>query len=542
MRRLLALIACGTGLCAVAGQASAHPAPLALLERAVALEQQIAPAPREAEALQIYVGNPLPGWSLVELSLRVQGEPERRYAYSPAENRALTRGGWHLLARLDPGPQPRRAWLEYFIREQSPGRAVRPLRGRLELDLTASSGAKLVQLQERTLSDPELVVSGAVGVDTATLRHGNFLELSGHPSRAAFLRRATLRGGADSAHAPSASQRVAVASTEVAALLAAGEAEALTPMDWTLRDRSNLQLGYLQLRGGQPVAAAEAFRRVRSPGPYANAALLGYGWARMIPEKAPQAAAMFVGNAALRAPDEDKLAETRRTTPFRYADAIAHDNRADDLRGALVPWGELLGRDPTDPAVQEGLLALAYAHGHLGAPAQAAQYFRRAVDQLDGLIRHYDGARQDIESGGLARLWTRVTNADNGWPGWMAAMPEPRWWLTDPPNAPTTFYFDGLIADAGFLGELDELLGVRELEELLQEQSRRLDGRLRDDNVQLRAECSQRSASLQASLRARALKQLSMKREQAEQYLAEASFALARMVDRETAFNSGALP
>lgn len=538
MARRLAAFAC---LCSIATGVCAHPAPTALLDRAMALEQQSAAKPMLPDNVQIYVGNPLPDWSLIELSLRVEGQPERRYSYSPTENRALARGGLHLFSDLNLGNKPRRASLEYFIREQSSGRAVRPLRGRIELDLVAGSGASVLQLQERTLSDPELVLTGQIGASSATLRYSNFLELSGHPSRAAFLRGITLPVAATAYPTGPAFAAASTAATP-AALLAAGEAEALTPLDWTLRDRSNLQLGYVQLRSGQPAAAAEAFRRVRSPGPYANAALLGYGWARMIPEKAPQAAAMFVGNAALRSQDEDALAETRRTTPFRYADAIAHDNRADDLRNALVPWGELIGRDPTDSAVQEGLLALAYAHGHLGAHAQAAQYFRRAVDQLDALIRHYDSARLDIESGGLARLWTTVTNADNGWPGWMEAMPEPRWWLTDPPNAPTTFYFDGLIADADFLRELDELLGVRELEELLQDQAQRLTGGPQEKNAQLRAECAQVSAGLQSSLRQRALHQLAVKHKLAEQYLAEASFSLARMVDRETAFNSETRP
>lgn len=540
MRRAL-LLGCLFG--ALAGEAAAHPPPMALLERAVGIEQQLVASGRGAsqqtDRLQLYVGDALPDWSLLEIKLTVVDGTTRRYSYSPAQQRAFAGGGLHRFATLDAATQPRRAWIEYFIRERDSGRAVQPLRGRLELELAPGAGMLGLQLQERTLGKPQLGSVGTLDVAGAIARHARFLELSGHASRAAFLRGETASLNLPQVTLPAPSLHAA----NPVALAALAESEPASGIDWAVRDQANLRLGYQQLRNGQPAQAAEAFRRVRSPGPYANAALLGYGWARLIPTQAPQAAAMFVGDASLRPRGDDEVAETRRTTPFRYAAAIAHDNRADDLHSALVPWGELIGRDPTDPAVEEGLIALAYAHGHLGAHEQATRYFRRSVDQLDAVIAHYDAARRDIGGGGLARLWTQVTNSDDGWPGWMAAMPEPRWWLTDPPNAPATFYFDGLIADAAFLRELDELLGVRELQELLAEQAIRADGTaLREANARLGTECAAQDAALQNALQQRALRHIDAQRRQAEQYLAEASFALARMVDRETAFADGALP
>ena len=40
---------------------------------------------------------------------------------------------------------------------------------------------------------------------------------------------------------------------------------------------------------------------------------------------------------------------------------------------------ELIGRDPTDPAVQEGLVAIAWALSTLGAQVQAQDYYNRAI-------------------------------------------------------------------------------------------------------------------------------------------------------------------
>src|SRR5205823_547125 len=88
---------------------------------------------------------------------------------------------------------------------------------------------------------------------------------------------------------------------------------------------------------------ADALRQVRSPGPFASRALLDLGWSAVRPAT----------------------------------------GGADAVRRALVPWLELVGRDPFDPAVQEGLVALPYALYHLGAQAQSAEYSERAVRALE---------------------------------------------------------------------------------------------------------------------------------------------------------------
>ncbi|HEY1077107.1 MAG TPA: hypothetical protein VGE51_10505 [Fontimonas sp.] len=522
----------------------------ALLTRAVALEAESRIGTAIDDGIHIYVGNSVPDWELIEVELHLEGLPARRYAYSPAEGRALVGGGLHRLASLSADTSPRNGQLDFFIRERNSGRAVKPVRGRLMLALTPGVTQYLVELRDRTLGHPELTWTATPSRVDGELRYADFLDASSHPARAAFVR-AAYGAGYITATAPAveaarvAPLNIALAAATPVALQPLAELEAQDSLGWALRDRANLRLGYLQLRAGAPAEAALAFRRVRSPGPNANAALLGYGWARLIPASAPNAATMYLATTPLRPGDDDAVAAARRTTPFRYVDAVAHENRAGDLRKALVPWGELIGRDPTDPAVQEGLLALAYAHGHLGAHAQANQYFARAVAQLESLIGHYAAAERDVANDGLARLWTQTANADNGWPGWMAAMPEPRWWLTDPPNAPATFYFDRLIANPDFLRDLDALLAVRELQELLAQQAQKLQGaaapQLAVENSQLRKDSERLASRYQSALRQRAVEQLRGQRQVAEQYLVEASFALARMVDMPEAFAEGAV-
>lgn len=519
-----------------------------LLHRAVELEAQTRAGSAVSDGIQIYVANTVPDWELIELELTLKDLPARRYSYSPIEGRALNGGGLHRLASLSADTTPRSGLVEYFIRERNSGRAVKPIRGRIQIELVAGATQYLVELRDRTLSHPELIWTATPSRVDAELRYADFLDASTHTARAAFVRAAYGAGYITTAKPVADPARVAqfnaalVSATPVT-LQPLAEVEPEDNLGWALRDRANLRLGYLQLRAGAPDMAAQAFQRVRSPGPNSNAALLGYGWARLIPPSAPNAAAMYLATTQLRPGDDNAVAEARRTTPFRYVNAVAHDNRAGDLRKALVPWGELIGRDPTDPAVQEGLLALAYAHGHLGAHAQADEYFRRAVSQLESLIAHYAGAERDIANDGLARLWTQTANADNGWPGWMSVMPEPRWWLTDPPNAPSTFYFDRLIANPDFLRDLDALIAVRELQDLLAVQAQKLQATapaaLSAANAQLRKESEVLASRYQSALRQRALDQLRGQRHVAEQYLVEASFALARMVDAPEAFTEG---
>jgi tetratricopeptide (TPR) repeat protein len=120
-----------------------------------------------------------------------------------------------------------------------------------------------------------------------------------------------------------------------------------------LRDKANLALGFAWLQAGNATAGRTALLRVRLAGPYASRALLGVGWA----------------SAALG-----------------------------DYNAALTPWMALRERNLQDAAVQEGLLAVPYAFGKLGAGGQAAEYYESAIKSF--------GAEADTIDDSIARIGT----------------------------------------------------------------------------------------------------------------------------------------
>ena len=105
-----------------------------------------------------------------------------------------------------------------------------------------------------------------------------------------------------------------------ASLASAGPCEAAPSLSC---DRVNATLGYTLLDQSQGLKAAEAFRRVRAPGPYATAALLGLGWALLAP------------------PDGEAVAETAAAQPGRSPRhplrTMPPKERDAAIRAALVP-------------------------------------------------------------------------------------------------------------------------------------------------------------------------------------------------------------
>jgi tetratricopeptide (TPR) repeat protein len=115
----------------------------------------------------------------------------------------------------------------------------------------------------------------------------------------------------------------------------AGQIDSLEGATAAIRDKSNMVLGSVMLRSEDYAHAQLAFDRVRLEGPYSNRALLSTGW----------------------------------------AEVSAHD-----YQKALVPWGMLIGRDPTDAAVQEAKLALPFAYSKLRVyGARRASMARRSI-------------------------------------------------------------------------------------------------------------------------------------------------------------------
>jgi hypothetical protein len=118
-----------------------------------------------------------------------------------------------------------------------------------------------------------------------------------------------------------------------------------------LKDRANLTLGYVTLRGDDPGQAREHFKKVRRQGPYANRALLALG---------------LVEQAQGR-PDE-----------------------------ALSVWMTLRDRASADPAVQESYLAVPYALREQRAP-QAAHHYEQAVASLSRELEEVNVAQEAVQ-------------------------------------------------------------------------------------------------------------------------------------------------
>jgi len=148
----------------------------------------------------------------------------------------------------------------------------------------------------------------------------------------------------------------------------------------SLRDRARLALGFAALQARQPQDARAQLESVRLAGPYSNQALLGFGWAA----------------AALKAP-----------------------------RDALVPWQELLARDPSDPAVLEARLAVPYALAELKAFGQAHDGYLQAIAAYDREARALDDTIAAVRSGTLVEaLLARNPGEDLGWLWQAAELPE----------------------------------------------------------------------------------------------------------------------
>jgi hypothetical protein len=181
-----------------------------------------------------------------------------------------------------------------------------------------------------------------------------------------------------------------------------------------LRDKANLALGFGALQAQQPAQARDHLQRVRLAGPSANKALLGFGWAA----------------AALKQP-----------------------------RDALVPWQELLTRDPADPAVLEARLAVPYALAELQAFGQAHDGYQQAIALYTQESQALDGTISAVRSGSLVdSLLARNPGADLGW----------LWRVQDLPELPHPAHLAPLLASNAFQEALKDQRDLRFLQANLQ--------------------------------------------------------------------------
>src|SRR5579864_2138843 len=189
----------------------------------------------------------------------------------------------------------------------------------------------------------------------------------------------------------------------------AGQIDSRETATAAIRDKSNMVLGSVMLRSEDYAHAQSAFDRVRLEGPYSNRALLSTGW----------------------------------------AEASAHD-----FQKALVPWGMLIRRDPTDAAVQEAKLALPFAYSKLQVYGRAALLYGQALDSFGKELDKVDASMRSIRAGNFLNALVREEiKQDNVWVVRLRTLPD----------TPETFYLTELMASNDFQTALQNYLDLEDL-------------------------------------------------------------------------------
>jgi len=217
----------------------------------------------------------------------------------------------------------------------------------------------------------------------------------------------------------------AVDQLDKAGTLAAGD-----PAGLAIRDKSNLVLGSLLFESGDFDRAKRSLDRVRLEGPFSNQALLRAGWAE--------------------------------------ATAKHYDR-------ALVPWKLLAEREPTDEAVQEGMLAVPNAYASLNLNGRAAILYGRALEQFSQQIGRVEASIASIQEGRFLKALIREeSREDETWVIRLRSLPE----------APETYYLMELMASHDFQTALHNYLDLEDLKARLMAWKTSLDAF--DDIIRLR--------------------------------------------------------
>jgi len=189
----------------------------------------------------------------------------------------------------------------------------------------------------------------------------------------------------------------------------AGQLPAGDPAGLAIRDKSNLVLGTMLFESGNFERARQSLDRVHLEGPFSNQALLRAGWAQ--------------------------------------ASAQQYDR-------ALVPWNILVGREPTDAAVQEVTLAVPHAYAGIKLYGRAAVGYGRALELFSNQIGRIDASIRSIREGQFLNELIREESREDE--TWVIR-------LRNLPDAPETYYLMELMASHDFQTALHNYLDLEDL-------------------------------------------------------------------------------
>ncbi len=539
---------------------------------------------------QIHVGSTVDAPFLRDITMRINDTEPVRYELSDTESRAIQHGAQYriVLAGVKDGINQLHVEFHTYnaadkgIGVFKQGQLVKKFSG----DAASTMGLALVK--GGLTSDPSFDVSipeSSTGSIAAQIGEADFLMADGEYFPAASILTRLLATGKDVQFAEAINKRLNTCRTALAlqapgvAVTAQGSSdpvmrfnqalalvqqdkgqEAITALDdigrtestdssiLTLRDQANLVLAYYFLDHSMGIEAIPVFERIRSPGPYANAGLLGLGWALLQPPHREGTAGTARIPTTARYPTIVTPRLTADIVTLKQEQAPRIPSASKDqqiaLRKALVPWTELTGRDPTDPAVQEGMLAIAWTLYHFGAYDQAQDSYRRAADQLDKIRGWYDRAIENIRSGGMAStIASRYSMKDSGWSRASVTLPPARahWWHGDTPETPRiiadNFYFERLLLNDDFAEALQAYRNLMLADSAIRDDIAQLGSTdsgntLRNQIAALSPALSVEIAAQRAQLESIAIADLVAQKSKLEKYLIEARFALATIYDR----------
>jgi tetratricopeptide (TPR) repeat protein len=256
-----------------------------------------------------------------------------------------------------------------------------------------------------------------------------------------------------------------------------GRMSASTEVDYAIRDRANLVLGWHFLQNEQGGTAKATLQRIRVQGASSSRALLGLGWAELQPrgdrqirtsrledENDPFNSLMTLGGVLRPGFIEDGV--FRRSGFAIYTRSKMGKDEEESLQRALAAWTQLMDRDPMDPAVQEASLAIPYTLDRIGAHAQALEYYEKAIALLELNRQRQRAAQESIESGVMLNTLV-LRDIDNE--------SSRDWELRDLPDVPETYYLQSLLASHRFQEGLKNYRDLRLLGRTVEAWEDRLD-------------------------------------------------------------------
>ena len=254
-----------------------------------------------------------------------------------------------------------------------------------------------------------------------------------------------------------------------------------------LRDKAHLMLAYHHLNKNEAEKAQQYFVKMRLQGPMSSRALLGLGRV--------------------------------------YSANELH-------KKSLVPWLKLSKMDASDPAVQDGLLAVPFAFGQLEAFKQALEYYQLALEKFKVEVEQVRQAEAAVNNGALADTLARVVGSQPA---------EQHWLVQDLPNTPGGRYLWQLFTTHEFQETLKNYARLRRSLERLEQWSSQIDS-AKDLEPTHRRELEKRVAGLQSELLSvleriqthlKILAQETLKRHEQRLlgYASEARFSMAQMYD-----------